>query len=148
MKTDLMVNKKQIAYDFAEVMKGKMEQDKIDAGVAKILGWKSSFPASAGYYSALFYYHVGVTFIPPTGHAFTGNGSGIGIPFPISFTGGAVFTDDLPGLLANTVSFQFDGAPGFFNVNFFDNNSNLLGSFVGAGINFLLGVGGGAGSWS
>lgn len=130
-------------------MKGKMAQDKIDAWVAKILlGTTTGYPTTAGYYSVLFYYHVGVTFIPPTSHAFTGNGGGIGVPFPLSLSAGAVFTDDLPGLLANTVSFQFDGIPGAFNVNFFDNNSNLLGYFLGVGINLLLGVGGGSGDWS
>ncbi|WP_143706583.1 VapA/VapB family virulence-associated protein, partial [Xenorhabdus innexi] len=50
-------------------------------------------------------------------------------------------------LYADTVSFEFNASLAYISLLFFDSSSNLLGHFQSVGLSFLLGVGGGAGSW-
>jgi Rhodococcus equi virulence-associated protein len=60
--------------------------------------------------------------------------------------GGNVCTANLDRLLNKTVSYHFNGTESDFIMNFFDENSNLLGNFKCE--NFILfGVGGGVGKW-
>src|SRR5262249_48731297 len=61
---------------------------------------------------------------------------------------GSLITDDVLRLYRDTVSFAFNAAVAYFNVNFFDGNSNLLGSYHGGGIGLVTGIGGGTGHWS
>jgi hypothetical protein len=46
------------------------------------------------------------------------------------------------------VSFQFNTVPVYTNVNFFDANSNYLGSYHGGGVGIVTGTGGGTGTFS
>ncbi len=60
--------------------------------------------------------------------------------------GGNICTDNLDRLLNKTVSYHFNGTEGDFSMNFYDENSNLLGSFKCEHF-VLFGVGGGVGKW-
>jgi Rhodococcus equi virulence-associated protein len=60
--------------------------------------------------------------------------------------GGFISTENLERLFSNTVSYHFNGTESDFIMNFFDENSNLLGNFKCE--NFVLfGVGGGVSKW-
>jgi hypothetical protein len=140
--------KKLIANDFAEIMKGKMHQSKIDAAVAKMLGPSTGYAATTYYTQVVFYFYVSAYFTgnpPPSMLYFYGNGGGIGTPGG-GASPGTIYTDSIPTLLSNTVAFQLNLASAYFNVNFFDDSSNLLGSFHGVNLP-MLGIGGGSGSW-
>ncbi len=81
------------------------------------------------------------------GESFNGNAGGISTP-----GGGALFgdvyTDNLPNLYANTVSFEFQGTNVYLSILFFDGNSNLLGNFQAGAVSTVTGIGGGSGHWS
>jgi hypothetical protein len=61
---------------------------------------------------------------------------------------GDVYTDHLPNLYANTVSFEFQGTNVYLSILFFDGNSNLLGNFQARAVSTVTGIGGGSGHWS
>ena len=138
------VSKETIATDFQTAMQGKLDQAQLDAAVTSLSAATASYGANGSVASMIFYlkFQVNVT----GGKSFNGNAGGISSP-----GGGALFgdiyTDDINRLYSSTHSFQFNATPVYLNINFFDGNSNFLGSFQSGGISTVLGTGGGTGSW-
>lgn len=95
----------------------------------------------------IFYWRATLT--TPDNHQYVGNAGGIGSIGGGGIQGGVlVGLPDLPTLYSSATSFQFTSAAIGLNINFFDGNSNLVGTFVGGGLGICLGTGGGSGSWS
>ena len=134
-----------VAQDFAETMSGKLPQDKLDAAVQALTGPAASYSANGSVACAIFYMRVQVQV--SGGKTFDGNAGALG-----TAGGGAnfgdVYTNDINRLYADTVSFQVNSTPVYFNVNFFDSNSNFLGSYQSGAVSVCVGTGGGTGSWS
>src|SRR6476660_1835755 len=111
------IDKKIIAQEFAARAKGKLEPEKIDSITRSLVAQTTAYPATGSVASMIFYlkFQVNVT----GGESFNGNAGGISTP-----GGGALFgdvyTDNLPNLYANTVSFEFQGANVYLRILFFD----------------------------
>ncbi|MEG3178502.1 VapA/VapB family virulence-associated protein [Sphingomonas sp. RB3P16] len=94
----------------------------------------------------IFYWRV--TLETPDGHRYTGNAGGVGSIGGGGIQGGKLWGfPDLNTLYSKAVSFQFNSGAVALNINFFDRDSKLVGSFVGGGLGICLGTGGGSGSW-
>ena len=150
METQPTIDKQQFADDFAASVKESMPQDQIDAAVKTMMAETQGYSANGSITGFIFYFRITVqvtdTSVPDK--QFTGNAGGIGSAGGGALIGGTVYTSDINGLYANTVSFQYNATPVAVNVNFFDKNSNLLGYFFCAAVSTIASVGGGSGSWS
>lgn len=139
------IDKHAIAQEFSARAKGKLEKSQIDSITKSLLADTASYPATGSVASMIFYLKFQVQI--KGGETFNGNAGGISTP-----GGGALFgdvyTDNLPALYANTVSFEFQGTPVYLSILFFDGHSNLLGHFQAGAVSTVSGVGGGSGHWS
>ncbi len=106
----------------------------------------ASYPASGYITSAVFYTHLQVDAKDGSGKKFVGDGGGLFTPGAGALIGD-IYTDDLARLYSSTVSFEVNATPVYTNINFFDANSNLLGSLHTGSVSTVAGVGGGTGSW-
>lgn len=140
------VSKKLIANDFATSLHGKMDQDKIDAAVNFILKTSTAYHATGSVICGIFYlkFQISIT----GGKTFNGDAGGACFPPGAGAILGDVYTDDRERLYRDTVSFEFNAAAVYLNVNFFDRNSNLLGHLQSGAVSLISGVGGGTGRWS
>ncbi|WP_406276070.1 VapA/VapB family virulence-associated protein [Streptomyces sp. NBC_00191] len=150
-KTQRTVSPEIVAHDFATSMHGAMDQRKIDATVEALLSFQTGYAATLTVWGAPWTkFQVAITGGKTfNGHTWTGNGNRIARPGddPQSAPG-TVCTDDINALYSNTTSCQYNATPAYVNINFFDDDSNLLGQFVSGSVSTLFGVGGGSGSWS
>jgi hypothetical protein len=133
-----------IANKVADMLEGHLEQPKINAIVTGLETPTSSvYPANATFISLVFYINVVCNI--NGGKSFIGHAGGIGLP-----TGGSglgnVFTNDLDRLYQRTDGFSFESAAGYFGIQFYDAQHNLLGHYDGGAIG-VAAVGGGQGSW-
>jgi hypothetical protein len=142
----MTINRDVIVHDLLVGLQGKLDNDKLDAAVQKILrAPATAYSANGSVICAVFYmkFQVNVT----NGKQFNGNAGGIG-----SIGGGALFgdvyTDDINRLYGSTSSFQFITTPVYATLNFFDGDSNFLGTYQSGGVSTCSGTGGGTGSWS
>ena len=101
-------------------------------------------PGQGTIISGIFYNHVQVR---ADGHIFTGNGGGLMTPGAGGFWGD-LYTNDLPKLLHDTVSYEVNATGVYTNINFFDSSSHLLGHLQAGAVSTVTGIGGGTGSWS
>jgi hypothetical protein len=141
------IDRAAVANNLQEVFKGKISDESL-AGMKKNVtaAFKNSYYATGSYICALFYFRITIDLTSPVTKQFVGNAGGIGLPGGGGMWGD-IYTDDLNALISNTVSFQFTATPVFFNVNFFDGSSNLLGTYVAGALSVSPGTGGGKGGW-
>jgi len=96
----------------------------------------------------VFYWRITLD-TPDGAHHYTGNAGGLGTVGAGAIVGGALMgVPNMDTLYRSAVSFQFNSAAAALNVNFFDSNSVLVGSFIGGSVGICLGTGGGSGTWS
>ncbi len=105
----------------------------------------SSYSATGSLSIAFFWNRVSLDVAG--GKRFVGNG-GVTQPFGGGWFSGTLQTDDIDALYKNTVRYNINGALAYLNINFFDANSNLLGTLHSGSVSNFLGTGGGDGSWS
>ncbi|GAA0590249.1 VapA/VapB family virulence-associated protein [Caenispirillum bisanense] len=145
MFNKLVTTKEILAHDMVSHLQGKLPDDKLQAAVERLLALTNKYPATGNVASLIFYLKVQVSITG--GKTFNGNAGGAALP-----GGGAnfgdVYTDDIDRLYRDTVSFQVNSTYTYFNVNFFDRNSYLLGHYQAGAISTVTGIGGGTGSWS
>lgn len=146
MDAQQTVDKQTVADDFAEAVKGVLDQDKIDAAVASITSAATTGYAANGSVASLIFY-LRFQCSVSGGKTFDGNAGGLASPGGGALIG-TVYTDDINALYSNTVSFQFTCTPVYTSLIFFDSNSNVLGTFQAGAVSIVSGVGGGSGSWS
>lgn len=141
----LTISKEAIGEDLRTSLQGALEPAAVDQAVERLVTTTTSYPATGSVASFVFYLQFMVTVTG--GKRFDGKAGGLTTP-----GGGALFgdvyTDDVNRLYRDTVSFQFNATPVYTNLNFFDSNSNFLGSFQSGSVSTVLGTGGGSGSWS
>lgn len=143
----LAVSKEIIAHDFATSVHEKLDDKIIDETSKFLLNLDStpSYQCNGSVIGVVFYFHFSGNVT--NGKTFTGNAGGIG-SIGAGALMGDIYTNDLPGLYANTVSFQFTGTPVYFSIIFFDKNSNALGTWQCGAVSIVIGTGGGSGSFS
>lgn len=145
-KSEGTVDLNRIAAEFSERMRGKLDQEKIDAAALAIQSATASYPAEGAVASAVFYLNVQIT-MTQDAKQFNGDAGGIGTPGG-NYMNGAVYTDDLNRLYAETETFELNAAAAYTSVMFFDGDANFLGHFESGGVGTVLGVYGGKGTWS
>ncbi|NDO91435.1 VapA/VapB family virulence-associated protein [Cellulosimicrobium composti] len=139
------VDKEILVADFARATEGALDPELVEAASERLRSLTTAHSAQGSVASMIFYLQVAVDI--EGGKRFRGHAGGISTPGG----GGAwgdVYTDDLDRLYSSTKSFQFNATPVYFNVNFFDKSSHLLGHFQAGAFSTALGTGGGTGSWS
>ena len=140
------ISREAIAEDFKTAMAGKMDTDLINSAAESLLTTATRYPAVGSVASFIFYLQFQVTIKEPDGRTFDGKAGGVSTP-----GGGALFgdvyTDDLPRLYRETSRFEFQGTPVYLSILFFNDHSNLLGSFQAGAVSTVTGVGGGSGNW-
>lgn len=144
--TTASVDRAQVVRDFEAAMKGKLDQEKLDAAIRQMRAADTSYTAEAIETSVIFYMKWLVKITTSEGRNFNGNAGG----FSTAGGGGSwgdVFTDDLARLYDKTDSFSFFTGPGYVTVQFWDKHSNFLGHFEGGAFSTAVGAGGGTGHW-
>src|SRR5690606_12336766 len=155
------VDKEILVADFARATEGALDPELVEAASERLRTLTTAHSAQGSVASMIFYLQVAVDI--EGGKRLRGHAGGISTPGG----GGArgdVYTDDLDRiyssthslrftahlvrLYSSTKSFQFNASPVYFNVNFFDKSSHLLGHFQAGAFSTALGTGGGTGSWS
>ncbi|GAA0590257.1 VapA/VapB family virulence-associated protein [Caenispirillum bisanense] len=140
----LVTTKEVLAHDMVSYLQGKIPDEKLEAAVETMRKLSKRHAANGNLWSMVFYLQIQV--------AIDGGKQFQGRAFGISFPGGGanfgdVYTDDIERLYKATTTFQFNSTPIYFNVNFFDDDWNLLGHYHAAAISTVTGIGGGDGSW-
>jgi hypothetical protein len=119
--------------------------DKAHESLAKLIK-AAAYPATGSIESFIFRMKLRLG-VKQDGKTFSGNASSIATP-----GGGALFgdvyTDDIDRLYNDTVSFTFESTPVYLSMQFFDQNSRLLGHLQSGAVSTVAGAGGGRGSWS
>jgi Rhodococcus equi virulence-associated protein len=141
MNRETVIDRQTVLNNYAEFSNAKM-----DAALDIMPISLTKYPAYASFPWIDFTYIFTVNFSDSqVGKAFSADVFGMGGPLN-GFAVGDVATDNLQRLVNKTVSYQFNGTSSNFKMNFFDENSNLLGTFKCENF-LLLGVGGGIGVW-
>jgi hypothetical protein len=133
-----------------EHLKSLAEKHEANKILAKKSDFKESatnkYPATGSFVSAVIYYHFWVN-LTDQNKQFNGNAGGVGVPGGGAMVGD-VYTDDLDRLIKETKNFQFGTTPLYFELTFFTDGHDYLGTFQAGGIGIALGTGGGNGKWS
>jgi hypothetical protein len=134
------------AHDFRENFSEKLGEEKTDQIVEKMLAADTAYAADGAIVSGVFWVEVRVNNWDGQDLQYTGEGGGVFTPGGGALIG-AVYTDDLPGLLANTTRFEVNAAAAYTSIVFFDDDSNCLGSYQSGSVSTVVGIGGGKGTW-
>jgi len=139
--------RKQIADDFRTAFVEKFGESKCDEIIEQLLADTTAYAANGAIVSGVFLVEVRVDSWDGQPKQFTGEGGGVFTPGGGALIG-AVYTDDLDGLLANTSRFEVNAAAAYTSIVFFDDDSNCLGSYQSGSVSTVIGIGGGKGSWA
>ncbi len=139
--------RKQIADDFRAHWAEKLGESKTDQIIEDLLAGDTAYAADGAIVSGIFWVQVTVNDWDGQPKSYTGEGGGVFTPGGGALIG-AVYTDDLDGLLANTSRFEVNAAAAYTSIVFFDDDSNCLGSYQSGSVSTVVGIGGGKGSWS
>ena len=139
--------RKQAAEDFRTAFTGKLTEEKLDEIIDTMLSADTAYAADGAIVSGVFWVEVRVNSWDGQAKEFTGEGGGVFTPGGGALIG-AVYTDDLDGLLANTSRFEVNAAAAYTSVVFFDDDSNCLGSYQSGSVSTVVGIGGGKGAWA
>ena len=96
----------QIAQDFYNNFKGKLEDEQLDQVVQEIKCTENKYHTQGSLICAVFYFRVTVGGYGDVKKQFTGNGGGGGLPGAQALIGD-LYTSDLERLYRDTDSFQF-----------------------------------------
>ena len=137
----------QIAQDFYNNFKGKLEDEQLDQVVQEIKCTENKYHTQGSLICAVFYFRVTVGGYGDVKKQFTGNGGGGGLPGAQALIGD-LYTSDLERLYRDTDSFQFTVTPVYTSVLFFDKSSRLLGHYQAGAVSTPTGgIGGGKRGW-
>ncbi len=137
----------QSADDFRKAFTGKFTEEQLDKIIEDMLAVTTAYAADGAIVSGVFWVQVTVNDWDGQTLSYTGEGGGVFTPGGGALIG-AVYTDDLPGLLANTVRFEVNAAFAYTSIVFFDDDSNCLGSYQSGSVSTVAGIGGGKGTWA
>jgi Rhodococcus equi virulence-associated protein len=134
------------AHDFRNHFSSRLGEKKTDEIVEKMLAADAAYATDGAIVSGVFWVEVRVNSWDGQDLQYTGEGGGVFTPGGGALVG-AVYTDDLPGLLANTSRFEVNAAAAYTSIVFFDDDSNCLGSYQSGSVSTVVGIGGGKGTW-
>jgi hypothetical protein len=137
----------QIADDFRAAWAEKLGESKTDQIIEQLLVGDTAYAADGAIVSGVFWVQVNVNDWDGQAKSYVGEGGGVFTPGGGALIG-AVYTDDLDGLLANASRFEVNAAAAYTSIVFFDDDSNCLGSYQSGSVSTVVGIGGGKGSWS
>ena len=138
--------RKESADEFRKAFAELLGEEKTDQIIEQMLSASTAYAADGAIVSGVFWVEVRVNNWDGQDLQYTGEGGGVFTPGGGALIG-AVYTDDLPGLLANTVRFEVNAAAAYTSIFFFDDDSNCLGSYQSGSISTVVGIGGGKGTW-
>lgn len=128
--------------EFEEFLHGNSDFDSQNSSVNP-----ERYPANAPFIWVDFSYNFQIHFIDSKiAKSFSASVFGMGGALE-GIAGGEIHTNNLSRFLAKTVSYHFKGTENTFYINFYDENSNELGSFHYNSF-LIFGDGGGVGTWS
>ena len=133
--------RKQAADDFRAAFADKLGEAKTDEIIEDMLSMDTAYATDGAIVSGVFWVELRVNSWDGQDLQFTGEGGGVFTPGGGALIG-AVYTDDLPGLLANTAAAAYTSGV------FFDSDSNCLGSYQSGSVSTVVGIGGGKGTWA
>lgn len=139
--------REQAADDFRKAYADKFGEEKTDKIIEDMLSATTAYAADGAIVSGVFWVQVNVNDWDGQPKAYVGEGGGVFTPGGGALIG-AVYTDDLDGLLANTTRFEVNAAFAYTSIVFFDDDSNCLGSYQSGSVSTVAGVGGGKGGWA
>ena len=139
--------RKQAAEQFRKHYAALLGEEKTDEIIDTMLSMDTAYAANGAIVSGVFWVQVTVNDWTGQTKSYTGEGGGVFTPGGGALIG-AVYTDDLDGLLANTTRFEVNAAFAYTSIVFFDDDSNCLGSYQSGSVSTVAGVGGGKGTWS
>jgi len=139
--------RRESAEQFRAAYTGKFSEEKLDQIIDTMLSAETAYAANGAIVSGVFWVQVTVNDWDGQPKSYTGEGGGVFTPGGGALIG-AVYTDDLDGLLANTSRFEVNAAAAYPSIVFFDDDSNCLGSYQSGSVSTVVGIGGGKGSWS
>jgi hypothetical protein len=132
---------------FRAAFADKLGEEKTDQIIETMLSADTAYATNGAIVSGVFWVQVNVDSWDGQTKAYVGEGGGVFTPGGGALIG-AVYTDDLEGLLANTTRFEVNAAAAYTSIVFFDEDSNCLGSYQSGSVSTVIGVGGGKGSWA
>jgi hypothetical protein len=132
---------------FRAAFADKLGEEKTDQIIETMLSADTAYATNGAIVSGVFWVQVNVDSWDGQTKAYVGEGGGVFTPGGGALIG-AVYTDDLEGLLANTTRFEVNAAAAYTSIVFFDDNSNCLGSYQSGSVSTVIGIGGGKGSWA
>jgi hypothetical protein len=139
--------RKEAADAFRAAFADKLGEEKTDQIIETMLSADTAYATNGAIVSGVFWVQVNVDAWDGQTKAYVGEGGGVFTPGGGALIG-AVYTDDLEGLLANTTRFEVNAAAAYTSIVFFDEDSNCLGSYQSGSVSTVIGVGGGKGSWA
>jgi hypothetical protein len=132
---------------FRAAFADKLGEEKTDQIIETMLSADTAYATNGAIVSGVFWVQVNVDSWDGQPKVYVGEGGGIFTPGGGALIG-AVYTDDLEGLLANTTRFEVNAAAAYTSIVFFDDDSNCLGSYESGSVSTVVGIGGGKGSWA
>lgn len=142
------VDRALVAREFAERMSGKLDQEKIDAGVRALTAEGTTHSGNLTVASLIFWIRVTVT-DDDTNRSFLGNAGGISSPGGGGGWGTIWATDDnFDRLYGATTGFEINMAVAYTSVVFFDDDGWTLGHIQTGSFSTAAGIAYGSGTWS
>ena len=139
--------RKEAADAFRAAFADKLGEEKTDQIIETMLSADTACATNGAIVSGVFWVQVNVNDWDGQPKAYVGEGGGVFTPGGGALIG-AVYTDDLDNLLANTTRFEVNAAAAYTSIVFFDEDSNCLGSYQSGSVSTVIGIGGGKGSWA
>jgi hypothetical protein len=115
----------------------KLGEAKTDQIIETMLAAQTAYEANGAIVSGVFWVQVNVNDWDGQPKAYVGEGGGVFTPGGGALIG-AVYTDDLDGLLANTTRFEVNAAAAYTSIVFFDEDSNCLGSYQSGSVSTVI----------
>lgn len=150
MDEETRVARHSLAESFRRSAEGKWESTRIDKIVESLNAMTMTGIKSAGFVGGFLFYarcEIRFTAWGQLTYQFAGNSGGL-FSLGVSSLNGQIYSDDFNVLVASTTGFNFEVAPPFGNVMFFDSSGNLLGYLSAVATGTMAGAGGGSGSWA
>lgn len=140
-----------IANEYRKTMGNNLTHPQIEEGLKSLndvlrvntkrsAGTVQRYQAHASLVAIIFWARIHVTVVG--GKSVIGDGGGVYTPGGGGIWGN-LYTSDIERLYRDSYSYQMSATAFYMGINFFDGNSNYLGSFHGGGLGIVTGTGGG-----
>jgi hypothetical protein len=147
--TTVLADKKQLTLArYEKQYADYMPEDLLKTNLAKIQAAEQTYSASVKIASFLVAQTIMVTVTDSAGkeHSVEASCGGVAtVGVGVSF--GDIYTADFDNLMKNTTAIGFFSAAAYLHIDFYDENSHVIGHFEGGGVSNVIGGGGGGARW-